>query len=218
MHAQYGSTGLWPVFLEGMGDTFRPWETDELHPELVRTKPGDHDVGALLRDWFDGQVPLGEDFDEMSEVIAPFLDGWPGLAPAGVGGGPPGEHAAALAETLVGLGRVKGARLGLVACERSADAPALIGWSGPLNHENDTAMISAVLRSWEERFGARLVGLGFDTMVLGVAAPPRDLDHARRVAAEHLGFCPDNITQGSGSLEEYAAELVGADRWEFWWD
>ncbi|MFI1992688.1 DUF4253 domain-containing protein [Actinoplanes sp. NPDC020271] len=220
VHAQRGETGLWPLLLQGLGTStpMRPWESGELLPELIRTRPGDHDVSALLRMWFEGQMPLEEELAEVGEVIAPFRDGWPGLAPPGAIGTDPEEHAVESAELLADFDRAAGARLGLVPCSRGADAPAAIGWSGPLNHENDTAMISAVLRSWEERFGARLVALGFDTMVLSVAAPPREIEHARLVAAEHLGFCPDNITQGTGSLEEYAKELLGAEQWGFWWD
>jgi hypothetical protein len=51
-----------------------------------------------------------------------------------------------------------------------------------------------------------------------VAAPPATFEHALNVAAEHHAFCPDNVWQGSGSLEEYAKGLVGAERWSFWWD
>jgi hypothetical protein len=220
VHSQRGTTGLWPLFLQGLkgAEPLRPWASGELNPRLVRTGPGDHDPATLLRDWFEGQIPPAEELDEMGEIIAPFLDGWPGLAPPGAGGEDPEGHAAELAELLVDVGRVTGARLGLVRCERSADAPALIGWTGPVNHENDTARFSAVLRSWEDRFGARLIMLGFDTMTLSVAAPPTSPEHARLVAAEHLGFCPDNITQGTGSLEEYATGLLNATQWEFWWD
>jgi hypothetical protein len=220
VHAQFERSGWWPLFLAGLSAErpMRPWETDELNLRLIKTRPGDHDPAVLLRDWFDGQIPEEGEEEEMFEVIAPFLDGWPGLAPPGVPGGSPEEQAAEVAELLVDFDRVTDARLGLVRCARPADAPALIGWTGPVNHENDTAKFSAVLRSWEERFGARLLMLGFDTMILSVAAPPRDLEHARLVAAEHLGFCPDNITQGSASLADYAAELVGAEQWEFWWD
>ncbi|MFI7547975.1 DUF4253 domain-containing protein [Actinoplanes sp. NPDC049599] len=219
MHAQYARTGLWPLFLNSLTPEtpLRPWESEELDRRRVTSDPGDHDPAALLREWFEGQVPPDDELEEMGEVIAPFLDGWPGLAPPG-DGPHPDEHAAELAELLVDFDRDTDARFGLVRCTRGADIPALIGWAGPVNHESDTARISAVLRSWEDRFGARLIALGFDTMILSVAAPPMDLAHARLIAAEHLAFCPDNITQGTESLEDYAAELVDTAQWEFWWD
>ena len=195
----------------------RPWESGELQRRLVTGDPGDHDPAVLLREWFEGQVPSEEETADIREIIAPFLDGWPGLAPPGAATDAD-EHAVEVAELLVDFDRVTDARLGLVRAARGADVPALIGWTGPMNHESDTTKLSAVLRSWEDRFGVRLLALGFDTMILSVAAPPQDLDHARLVAAEHLAFCPDNITQGAGSLEDYAVDLVDAAQWEFWWD
>jgi hypothetical protein len=109
-------------------------------------------------------------------------------------------------------------RLALSPNRRSADAPADIGWSGAVNHENDTARHSAVLRSWEERFGARLVAVGTATLHLSVAAPPVDPEHALHVAAEHFAFCPDNVWQGAGSLTRYADTLVDRTSWSFWRD
>ncbi|GAA4589426.1 hypothetical protein BJY16_008891 [Actinoplanes octamycinicus] len=229
VHRQFARTGWWPLFLKGLYDDppLRPWETDELNPRLIRSRPGDHDPAVLLREWFDAQVP---DEDEDDPDFASVLREWPGLAPAtlgrapagahaagGAGGIDPEAHAAEVAELLVDAGQVSRARLGVVRCERSADIPALIGWTGPVNHENDTAKICAVLRSWETRFGVRLLSLGFDTMILSVAAPPADLAAARLLSAEHLAFCADSVG-GITELEEYAAELVGSTQWDFWWD
>ena len=218
-HAQHASSGLWPLFLHGLRqeEPLRPWESGELSRRLVTSDPGDHDPAVLLREWFEGQIPLDEELAEMREIVAPFVDGWPGLARSGGAADADGD-AAELAELLVDFDRVTDARLGLVRAGRSADVPALIGWTGAVNHESDTARLSAVLRSWEDRFGVRLLALGFDTMILSVAAPPGDLEQARLVAAEHLAFCPDNITQGTESLEDYAVELIDAAQWEFWWD
>ncbi|NEB06702.1 DUF4253 domain-containing protein, partial [Streptomyces sp. SID13726] len=92
-------------------------------------------------------------------------------------------------------------------------------WDGPCNHTNDTELVSAVLRSWAERFGARVVGVGTDTLLVSVARPPRDLEHARALAVEHFAVCPDNVWQGSGSVRAYAEEAVaGSEHWAFWWD
>ncbi|MGW4027206.1 DUF4253 domain-containing protein [Streptomyces sp. NPDC005009] len=111
------------------------------------------------------------------------------------------------------------ARLGLVAAPRGADALTTAGWNGPLNYDNDTATFSAVLRDWEDRFGARVVGVGFDTLHLSVAAPPHRLEDALRIAAEHFAFCPDNIWQGTHrDLTTYAEDLIDLNCWDFWWD
>ena len=108
--------------------------------------------------------------------------------------------------------------LGLVAVERPAEVPEAIGWMGPANYDIEPAQQSAILDTWEDRFDAYLVGLGFDTMTVIAGRPPADLDAANRVAAEHVAFCPDIIFQGFGAISEYAPKLVGRHRWDFWWD
>jgi hypothetical protein len=64
-----------------------------------------------------------------------------------------------------------------------------------------------------------VVGLGFDTLELSLAAPPLSMEQALRVAAEHFAFCPDSVWQGSyKNLEAYAASLIDQNCWSFWWD
>jgi hypothetical protein len=110
-------------------------------------------------------------------------------------------------------------RLGLVATARPSDAITVAGWQGAVNYTNDTAELSAVLRSWKKRFGAIVIGAGFAELHLGVAAPPTTTEHAVNVAAEHFAFCPDNIWQGhSAELTAYAERLVDTPLWSFWWD
>ncbi|MGV2917029.1 DUF4253 domain-containing protein [Streptomyces alfalfae] len=87
------------------------------------------------------------------------------------------------------------------------------------NYDNDTATFSAVVRDWEDRFGVRVVGVGFSTLNLSVAAPPSGLEEALAIAAEHFAFCPDNIWQGAHrDLAAYAEQLIDLNCWEFWWD
>ncbi|GAA3395193.1 DUF4253 domain-containing protein [Cryptosporangium minutisporangium] len=217
LRAAHARTGLWPLLLSGLSEDEpdRPWASGELDPTMVTSEPGAHDAEELLAGWWAAYTP---DDDSQSAATAPFGTRWPGLAPPGVDQDDPDDAAAEVAYILADADVLTEPRLGLVPSRRGADAPAALGWGGPLNYENDTAQFSAVLRSWEDRFGARLVGLGFDTLLLSVAAPPTDHDHALRVAAEHFAFCPDNIWQGAGSLEQYAADLTGVSVWRFWWD
>ncbi|MCP9955972.1 DUF4253 domain-containing protein [Actinomadura madurae] len=105
-----------------------------------------------------------------------------------------------------------------MAVDRGADALAAVGWQGALNHNEWTAPLAAVLRGWEDRFGARVIGLGFNTLELSVAAPPVTTRHAVHVAAEHWAFCPDILFQGPGTLAGYAEEIRGKTNWSFWWD
>jgi hypothetical protein len=201
------TAGLHPVLVGG-GDGSEPhpdkWDLD---PDLA-SYPGDHDAEEVLAELWE-EYAAEEDPD------------WPGLAPAGPPAADPDARAADIADALAGGSDwLKEPRLALVPARRSADIPAAIGWSGPVNHTTDVAPLCAVLRSWEDRFGIRIVALTFDRLAVSVAAPPETLAEAEAIAAEHFAFCPDAITQGSRtSLRAYAEhEVLGARSWSFWWD
>ncbi|MFI8184507.1 DUF4253 domain-containing protein [Actinacidiphila glaucinigra] len=205
------SAGLHPVLLSM--DEALP-ATRDLDPGAM-SYPGDHDADEVLAGlWGDEEESEEDDAD----LTAPFGRAWPGLAPEREFEADPDVRAAEVAASVVGAGWIKDPRAALVPARRSADVPAAIGWTGPCNHENDVARLCAVLRSWEERFGVRVVAVAFDVLVLSVAAPPATEAEAEAVAAEHFAFCPDNVTQGSGSLRAYAESLVDAHAWSFWWD
>ncbi|MBL7494920.1 DUF4253 domain-containing protein [Frankia sp. CNm7] len=219
--AAHPTSGLWPLLLEpphwddkdrppGEPAELRPWETGELAPDLM-TAPGDHDPAALLAHWWKDCAEgwYAHDF------YKPFGPTWPGLVAPPEPAADPGGAAAQCARQL--LGESPAMRLGLVAAGSGADALTVAGWQGPLNHTNDTAEISAVVASWERRFGVRVVGVGFDTLYLSVAAPPASEDDALLLAAEHLAFCPDNVNSDI-SLRAYAHSLRNAGTWTFWWD
>ncbi|WP_063830754.1 DUF4253 domain-containing protein [Kitasatospora phosalacinea] len=226
LHRAHPRTGLWPLLLAPLraeDEEFRPWGTGELSTASA-SEPDWYDPAALLRTGWeystvvdsDGEPLDPEEASELGSSIAPFLDGWPGTAPAAERVGDPDGAARALAREL--LARDARLRIGLVAAGSGAGALTACGWSGPVNHEDDIAKVSAVLLDWERRYGTRLVQVGFADLELSVAAPPGDERGALRIAAEHLAFCPDNIFQGAGTLTEYAAGLIGAERWSFWWD
>ncbi|MEU7424290.1 DUF4253 domain-containing protein [Streptomyces sp. NPDC040750] len=208
--------GLLPVLLDVDGAQGGPgdWELRPGHTSY----PGDHDPQDVLAEYWEDGDPDGE----QAEPLAPFDTDWPGLAPAGALTVDPDTCAARLADSLTDGSRSRPAnppRLALVPARRSADIPAAIGWSGPLDHEDDVARSCAVLRSWEDRFGIRVVALGFDTLVVSVAAPPADLADAEPLAAEHFAFCPDVLARiGPGGPGDHAGELVGARVWHFRWD
>ncbi|MGA4957842.1 DUF4253 domain-containing protein [Streptomyces lavendulocolor] len=194
------ATGMQPVLLT---------ETQFLHPSQV-ADPDDHDPATTLADLW--QLAQEEDDDASPEP-------WPGLAPPVPGGTDPEDAAARTAAELAGdEDWLKGTRGALVPARRSADILAVLGWGGAAAHA-DAVRLSAVLRSWEDRFGIRLVGLGPDLLTVSVAAPPRTMADALAVAAEHLAFCPDGVRDDYASLHAYAAEEV-LDRqdWTFWWD
>ncbi|MEE1744357.1 DUF4253 domain-containing protein [Streptomyces sp. JV184] len=204
--------GLLPVLIDGGRRDQWPDGWD-LIPDST-TYPGDHDAEEVLTEYWHDCAP--------EELDAAEGD-WPGLAPvpAAEGQSSPDDLAAEIVDEYVGPGDwYPGARMALVPARRSADIPAAIGWSGPVNFEDDTARLSAVLRSWEDRFGIRVVMLGFDTLTVSVGRPPTTLAEARAVAAEHFAFCPDNIDQNPPyDLDVYAEKSVlNQETWSFWWD
>jgi hypothetical protein len=113
--------------------------------------------------------------------------------------------------------------LAVVPVHRPADILAAIGWSGACNYLRDVVELSAVLRSWEDRFGALLVGISFCTLDLAAASPPVTEDECLRGAAEHIAFCRDAFETHTGqmspdTLPRYAVRLRRLPRWRFWWD
>ncbi|MBK3575611.1 DUF4253 domain-containing protein [Streptomyces sp. MBT65] len=222
------TAGLLPVLVDVGGDQggLADWQ---LMPDEV-SYPGDHDAEEVLEEFWE-ECAADELFGEQAtdaeedETISPYGPEWPGLAPATStereSAVDPDARAAEIADSLTESGSwLKEPRLALVPARRSADIPAAIGWSGAVNYEGDVARLCAVLRSWEDRFGIRVVALTFDQLVLSVAAPPTTQAEAEAVAAEHFAFCPDNITQGHHeTLRAYAQqEVLNQQVWSFWWD
>ncbi|MGW0505059.1 DUF4253 domain-containing protein [Micromonospora sp. NPDC003241] len=221
LHAAHAGSGLWPLLLDHLhGDPDRPWADGELWP-ASSSDPAEHDPERLLAGWWSDHTTdyeVGEPTSRQLAVSAPYGQDWPGLAAPASPRVTPQEHADHWAEQL-SLAQPD-MRLGLVAAERGSDALAVVGWQGPVNYTNDTGRLSAVLRSWEDRFGVRVIGLGFAELYLSVAAPPTTIDEALPIAAEHFAFCPDNIWQGQSpcTIAGYADRIVNAPTWAFWWD
>lgn len=237
------AAGLLPVLLEGDGGEVGRPEEWQLLPDRA-SYPGDHDAEEVLEEFWaeyatdepapDADHPGGEavaeaavtDFGERAtsdEAIAPYGPEWPGLAPAArqAPAVDPDAHATEIADSLVENGTwFREPRLALVPARRSADIPAAIGWTGAVNYEGDVARLCAVLRSWEDRFGIRVVALAWDHLTVSVAAPPTTQEEAEAIAAEHFAFCPDNITGGDyNTLRVYAEhQLLNQRTWSFWWD
>ncbi|HEY7484172.1 MAG TPA: DUF4253 domain-containing protein [Streptosporangiaceae bacterium] len=206
VRAEHGRSGLWPVLLD---DSTQPWSAGQIAPEPV-TDIGTYDAGAFMAEVWADRVTADDDLEDLE----PYGRHCPGLAPAGDLTDDPDVVADRCAHGL----RDRGLQLGLAVVERGADVLAVMGWQGAINHNPWIAPLSAVLRGWEDRFGVRVVGVGFNTLDLSVAAPPVTTRHALHVAAEHWAFCPDSIFQGPGSLVDYAAQLRGNPTWSFWWD
>jgi hypothetical protein len=170
--------------------------------------------------WVAAQTPEDVEVDIPYDPGPPFA-AWPGPAPPGTAGRDP----EVVAREVVGRNLLPrmltfaqtDVYLGLVPAARSADIPALIGWDGPAN-ALWVAELSAVLRSWEQRFGARVVAL-LHALYVSVAAPPLRWDHAEHLTLEHLLVCSDNMqNMVVPTFPSYVDRILGADLWSFWWD
>ena len=119
------------------------------------------------------------------------------------------------------LGWFQAAHIGLVPASRPADVPATVGWvafSDLMDHPNGV-WIGSVLRSFEKRFGARLVKIGPGAEIrLLVERPPHTRQAALSIAAEHKAFADEFPGLGTTDVRQLAAGLVDTPGWTFWWD
>lgn len=222
-------TGLRPI-LFWPGDAREPChleEIDALDAETILLREW-HDLERLRQQglydpayhqWVVAGIPEGVEVPPYDP--GPPFASWPGLAPPATGGRDP----EVVAREVVGRHLLPRRRtftetdvyLGLVPAARSADIPALIGWDGPAN-ALWVAELSAVLRSWEQRFGAGVVAL-LDQLYVSVAAPPLRWDHAEHLTLEHLLVCSDNLqNMVVPTFRGYVDRIIGADLWSLWWD
>lgn len=213
LYAEHPRIGLYPLLLEPLRTASdRPWHCGELAPRPVSAIDTTDPETFLRRSW---------EFHHWDEP-------WPGLAPAFLGDQDPDATACALAKELDKRHKTARFLLGLVPALRGADALAVCGWQGPANHMRDICEISAVVRSWEDRFGARVVALNFNTLRLSFAAPPTTREQGLQIAPEFRAFCPgsfvydtlleevvDGVLMDDGS---YRGGILGETDILCWWD
>jgi hypothetical protein len=221
LSAESPTTGLMPFLLGHLpGEPSRPWDTEEFWDLADPAGIDGFDVAGLLEENWDGATHEGEPEQWAEEdpqfvayieaTIAPFGRGFPGLAPPADTPLDPGE----LDEV---LGSLPARRIGLARANRPADVLPLIGWSGATNSYRNSLPIAAVLRSWEDRFGARLLEIGFADLSVLASRPPRTTEHAQRLAAEQWTFSNECGT-GLTDIPAITAQLLSSPIWRFWWD
>jgi hypothetical protein len=142
---------------------------------------------------------------------------WPGLAaPADPHPGPSPDAVAraAVGQLLHYFTTRFIAHIALVRADRTADVPALAGWEA----DAPALELSALLRTWEDRFGARVIGFEGSSVFVSVASPPLTSQHAAHVALEHILTGASNLNDGTLPFPDYAEALRGERLWSFWWD
>lgn len=216
-----GRTGLMPFLAAPMrSDQRRPWDSGEFNDPEDMARLDHIDAAAVLKHCWDNRLSLDpaeyEDSDTVEWVaaqIAPFGRDFPGLAAGSDEPLDPAPRYAALAA-------LRPARIGLAVADRPADVLPAIGW-GPGNWIDGALPVAAVVRSWEERSGARLLEVAHDAFTLLVERPPRTLPPAQRLAAEQFAFADECSAAGQVGMNEVgviAPCLVTAPTWGFWWD
>jgi hypothetical protein len=90
------------------------------------------------------------------------------------------------------------------------------GWNGvPQNPE-----LVAILRHWQESFGAELAAVSSDVLELTVTRPPADRKAALRLLFEQYAFSSEifEALEDPAAVEEIMTELLSEANWYFWWD
>lgn len=219
LHEMQEQTGLVPImlaYLRGNEKGGRPWDTGELDGGCLVSEVDHLDPSAVLAAGWAGSLDPDDDGPEQAELVAPFSLQFPGLARAETGLLSPEELARA-------LGSLAPARIGLVPAGRPADVLAQVGYMGSINRYEGPAEVTVVLRSWEERFGATLLEVGFDHIRLLVQRPPRTVVAAQAVAAEIWAMCdefwtPERPGYALTDISEIASYVAGAPFWTLWLD
>ena len=219
-------TGLVPFLaVARRGYQGRPWRdrvSADLNPYDSPAAADRFDAAAVLGQRWAGRAEDHDEYDDPEEErqfreweaarIAPFTQ-FPGLTPTTAEPLSPGEFAAC-------FDSLPPARIGLAAAARPADALIAMGWS-PGNWWDGDAPMTAVLRSWEDRFGARLLTVDLIIVRLLVTRPPRDRATALRIAAEQWAFayeCWPGKQTGLDYVDDIAAHLINEPTWGFYWD
>jgi Domain of unknown function (DUF4253) len=230
--------GLTPVLLAGLRDTGaefdRPWLTQEFGP-LRQGRIEDIEDWQVLREAWAGQVPYSalseadrsarfrdldiepddEEAEYFLEQVAPWGLLFPGLALAETSRGDRVAHDRAVRE-------VQRSRVGLFELTRSSDIPWTLGWWGTTNAfgSDGPRVVSCVLRSWEDRFDARLFCIGFDTLDLAVGRPPSSEPSALAIAAELYALGGQDTLEHLhvDSIGSLSSSILNNPRWSLWWD
>ena len=186
-------TGLWPILWEG---------SDE--PSSYMERGGD--VAAIGRESVSRLLPrMWHQAVAASGAGPPFSASFPGIAPPSPRARPSNPFMLFYGERshmiLDDLGPY---RLLLIPCRRPADAITTVDFQ--LITSVRLADISTVLRSWEDRFGARVVLFGSSAVILAVASPPRTVADADRLGNELLAISPP---PNAAKLSDLASALMG---------
>jgi hypothetical protein len=216
-------TGQVPFLAKGLSpDGRRPWDEGfDFHLGNNDADARQLDPAEILRERWPGATLAPEELEDaetrewITARLAPFSWQFPGLAPQ-VSGEPLSS-----AERRHALDGLPPTRIGLAPVGEPSDVLSAIGWR-PGNWTDGQVPVKAILCSWEDRFGARMLEIGLAEFKVLADRPPRTLIQAQRLAAEHVAFA-DECFYGADETAQnevgaIAERLVNQPIWGFWWD
>lgn len=211
-------TGLVPILLAFLhrGQEGRPWDTGEFEDRCDLAAVDRLDgATAIAQEWACCVPGSGSgEFDPgLAEELAPFGMRFPGLTPGQ-------DRALTEAELDRALDWCGAARIGLVPAARPADVLAHLGFNGN-RYGAVPEVLPAALRSWEDRFGAVLLEVGFAHIRLLARRPPRTLPEAQAVAAELWACCDefwpaDKPGIAARGVRGIAEHILDIPIWSLW--
>src|SRR4051812_24903523 len=190
--AKFPETGVWPLIFDGPDGELdgEPVEGDRASAAIDRVDA----LGVIRAAWEDKTRMVSP------ENVAP-LSGFPGLAEPSRTSTHNGG-ASRLLEAQRSSKSDPQRRLLLVPCRRPADAITVIGWQGQYLQATE---LSAVLRSWEERFAAVLIDMdSVGGVTLAVGEPPETVQQALDLAAEMIAVARVDAICFPGGLRRLA--------------
>lgn len=76
----------------------------------------------------------------------------------------------------------------------------------------------AIWRYWEEKYGAKIIGVSGDVVEAIVTNPPVTREQSMELAWQQYLYCYDIVDQGVETVSNLGASLSDNKFWFFWWD
>jgi len=89
---------------------------------------------------------------------------------------------------------------------------------GNWNDCPEASLHCAIMRRWNEQYGAEIVSMSGDVIECHVKRPPATKADAITLAWEQYWYCTDIVEQGVETISNLAATLLNHEYWYFWWD
>ena len=188
---------------------------EQLQEQMEDMSEGEDDIieNAMdieLEDWFEDQKQeLINGFEDDDFDLSGIVGEWPGEADL--------KSDFTLAFDMLS-GEVIDDLCGLkIKTDASWKIPAYLCYGG-WNACPEPELQCAIWKYWEEKYGAKIVGISGDVIEAYVSRPPETEEDAMALAWEQYLYCADIVDQGCETISNLGAGLINHDKWYFWWD